>query len=238
MITNQHDAANVPDRYTPSVADVAEAVFDILYLTFDLVAGIVFFAGAAGRPVFVLFGLLTFLLGAGDAFHLVPRIMRALRGSDERTKARLGLGLQVSSITMTAFYVLLYYIWRALFPQMSLPLAAPVIIWVTALARIAVCLSPSNNWQHAEGNVRLSALRNGIFALTGLVLIALFALSGNAGGLGLWRMSLAIAISFACYVPVTIWSRSHPQVGMLMIPKTCAYVWMIAMGLQLMVRMA
>lgn len=44
----------------------------------------------------------------------------------------------------------------------------------------------------------------------------------------------AIIISFGCYLPVTLLSKSKPKVGLLMIPKTCAYMWVIAMGLQLL----
>ena len=29
-------------------------------------------------------------------------------------------------------------------------------------------------------------------------------------------------------------SKTKPKVGLLMIPKTCAYMWIIAMGLQLL----
>lgn len=46
-------------------------------------------------------------------------------------------------------------------------------------------------------------------------------------------MAIAILISFACYLPVVIWGKKNPKVGMLMIPKTCAYMWMIGYGLAL-----
>lgn len=48
------------------------------------------------------------------------------------------------------------------------------------------------------------------------------------------RMAAAMLISFGCYLPVTLLSRKYPKVGLLMIPKTCAYIWMIVMGLQLL----
>ena len=48
------------------------------------------------------------------------------------------------------------------------------------------------------------------------------------------RMVAAILISFGCYLPVTILCKKYPKVGLLMIPKTCAYIWMIVMGLQLL----
>ncbi|MBC5664483.1 hypothetical protein H8S07_04175 [Dorea sp. NSJ-36] len=48
------------------------------------------------------------------------------------------------------------------------------------------------------------------------------------------RMVAAISLSFGCYIPVTLFSKKKPMVDLLMIPKTCAYMWMIAMGLQLL----
>lgn len=58
--------------YRPQTADVMEAVFDICYLTFDLIAGILFFALSKGNVLFVLYGILTLTLCGGDAFHLIP----------------------------------------------------------------------------------------------------------------------------------------------------------------------
>ena len=50
---------------------------------------------------------------------------------------------------------------------------------------------------------------------------------------GLSWMWLAILLSFAFYLPVVLWSNQNPKVGMLMLPKTCAYLWMLAMCLSL-----
>ena len=86
--------------YQPKMPDLMEAVFDAAYLIFDLIAGILFFTMAQGRNLFILYGILTLTLCGGDAFHLVPRIIRAVRGSSDRIKKQLGIGLQVSSITM------------------------------------------------------------------------------------------------------------------------------------------
>ena len=93
--------------YQPKMPDRMEAVFDAAYLIFDLIAGILFFTMAQGRSLFILYGVLTLTLCGGDAFHLVPRIIRAVRGSSDRIKKQLGIGLQVSSITMTVFYIIL-----------------------------------------------------------------------------------------------------------------------------------
>ena len=32
------------------------------------------------------------------------------------------------------------------------------------------------------------------------------------------------------YIPVVLWADVNPLIGMLMIPKTCAYVWTVLIG--------
>lgn len=248
--TNSKVAAHV--SHTPRPADLFEAVFDISYLVFDLIAAIIFFIWANGRVLFDLYGILTLVLCIGDAFHLVPRVLRGLRGTNPQIKRYLGRGLQISSITMTVFYILLMYIWKETFPQFSLAPAIVCAVWISATIRIIICLFPQNDWtgdnsqasdtKQANGapqasdtlRLRMSIMRNAVFVVTGLCVMWLYASSGAANGLEMQRMVWAIAISFACYLPVTVLSRRYPLVGMLMIPKTCAYIWMIVMGLQLL----
>lgn len=43
-------------------------------------------------------------------------------------------------------------------------------------------------------------------------------------------MWLTIVLSFAFYIPVVLFADTMPAIGMLMIPKTCAYVWTIVIG--------
>ena len=63
-----------------------EAIFDACYLIFDLIAGILFFVYSKGNPLFILYGVLTLTLCGGDAFHLVPRIKRALYDTNDKIK--------------------------------------------------------------------------------------------------------------------------------------------------------
>lgn len=220
--------------YKAKMPDIMEAIFDAAYLIFDLIAGILFFLFAKGNTLFILYGILTLTLCGGDAFHLVPRIIRAVKGTSDKIKKQLGIGLQVSSITMTVFYIILMYIWKYTFPELDIPVAIEAIIWISAIIRIIICLLPQNNWCTEDGNMKLSIIRNAVFAITGIGVIILYAISGNTGNYNMTRMIVAIIISFGCYLPVTLFSKTKPKVGLLMIPKTCAYMWMIVMGLQLM----
>ena len=135
---------------------------------------------------------------------------------------------------MTAFYIVLLYIWKLTFPELTAPVAVEAMIWISAIIRMVICVLPQNNWCSNEGNMKLSIIRNAVFAVTGIGVIILYAISGNTNDLHMTRMVAAIIISFGCYIPVTLFSKSKPKVGLLMIPKTCAYMWIIAMGLQLL----
>lgn len=46
-------------------------------------------------------------------------------------------------------------------------------------------------------------------------------------------MPLAVGLSFDFYLPVVLFSGIAPVVGVLMIPKTLAYVWIVRMCWQL-----
>ena len=39
-----------------------------------------------------------------------------------------------------------------------------------------------------------------------------------------------IVLSFGFYIPVVLWGDVIPVIGLLMIPKTCAYVWTVLIG--------
>lgn len=77
------------NQYKAQMPDQMEAVFDAAYLIFDLIAGVLFFAFSRGNILYILYGILT--LCGGDAFHLVPRIIRAVHGSSEKIKRQLGM---------------------------------------------------------------------------------------------------------------------------------------------------
>ena len=91
---------------------IMETVFDALYLTFVICAGIFMLVKANGNPLVKKYGLMAVVLGAGDSFHLVPRAYALWTTGLTANAAALGIGKLITSITMTVFYMLLYYVWR------------------------------------------------------------------------------------------------------------------------------
>ena len=67
-----------------------------------------------GDRQFRLFGWMAVVLGAGDSFHLIPRALALCTTGLENYTVPLGLGKWITSVTMTIFYVLLYYVWSCL----------------------------------------------------------------------------------------------------------------------------
>lgn len=208
---------------------IGESVFSIGYLLFDLIAGILFLVNRSVH-LFLLYGIMTLLLGFGDAFHLVPRVIKNIKGESPKVTWWMNLGLAVTSVTMTVFYIILFYIWKILNSSLTIPFIVPTLIWITALARIIICLLPQNDW-FKEGNKAFSLYRNIIFAIMGAIEVILFFISGETYGI---TMAICIFFSFLFYFPVTLFAKENPKIGMLMIPKTVMYIIMISLGLSML----
>ena len=104
-------------------------------------------------------------------------------------------------------------------------------VYGLAAVRIALCMMPQNQWLSAESPLAWGIYRNIPFALMGLLIIVLFYRSAKEHGDKSFRwMWLTIVLSFGFYIPVVLWADTLPMIGMLMIPKTCAYVWTVLIG--------
>lgn len=211
---------------------IAETIFDILYLGFALSSGFTMLLRGT-TPLVKKLGWMAALLGAGDAFHLLPRSYALFTTGLEANAVALGIGKFVTSITMTIFYLILYAVWRDYF-KIEGRSYLTVILYVLAAFRIGFCLLPQNEWLTYRQPLVYGILRNVPFAVMGMIIIVIFALETKKTGLLAFRfMPLAVTLSFGFYLPVVLLSGVLPIIGMLMIPKTLAYVWMIWMGVQI-----
>lgn len=209
---------------------IFETLFDIVYLVTVITLGIRMIRSSKGEKQYLLFGIMAVTLGCGDAFHLVPRAIALCTTELADYTTALGIGKLITSVTMTVFYILLYYVWRARY-QVKDYKEATVAVWVLAAARIILCLMPQNAWTSASAPLSWGIYRNIPFALLGLLVIILFYNSAKKqGDTAFGWMWLTIVLSFGFYIPVVLWADAVPMVGMLMIPKTCAYVWTVLIG--------
>ncbi|MBR1599741.1 MAG: hypothetical protein IJ661_12635 [Lachnospiraceae bacterium] len=194
--------------------------------------------------------VMSMLLGCGDAFHLVPRIIVNIKGEIKNQEFYLGLGNLISSITMTVFYLVMVNMIKLCTAGMaSGGVISNGFVVVTALfvaVRIILCLFPQNRWFTKEGNKRWAVIRNAPFIVVGVMaVIALIIAVASASsdvlnvtssaippvafiGKSFYiQIMIATILSFAFYLPVAIKGKENPKLGMLMMPKTICYMWMM-----------
>jgi hypothetical protein len=182
------------------------------------------------RPLANLFIWAFALLALGDTGHVGFRIWAYALGGLEQTITFLGrevglvgLGALATSITVTLFYVLVLVIWRVRFGKPYgwfgwLLLAAAAI-------RLLIMLSPNNEWNSVVPPQPWSLYRNLPLMVQGLGVAYLILRDARAerDTIFTW-VGLMILTSYAFYMPVIFLVQRYPLVGMLMIPKTMAYV--------------
>ena len=215
------------------VQAIFESIFDVLYLVGVITAGILMVRGSGKNTLVRKFGIMAIVLGSGDAFHLVPRMWALWTTGMDANAAALGIGKLITSLTMTVFYMILYSIWRERYGIEGRK-GLTVSLWGLLIARVALCLLPQNEWLAVNPPLLFGILRNIPFAIMGVLIIVLFAQEAKKANDTLFsKMWLAVLLSFAFYVPVVLFSSAVPAIGMLMIPKTLAYAWIVYMGWKL-----
>ena len=209
---------------------VIETVSDVCYLVGVVTLGIIMIKNSRGNKQYRLFGFMAVVLGLGDAFHLVPRAIALCTTGLENFTFALGMGKFITSITMTVFYILLYYVWRIRY-NVKGKKGYTIAVYLASAARILLCLCPQNAWTSAQSPLSWGIYRNIPFTILGLIVIYLFYKSSREHNDVLFKnMWLTIVISFGFYLPVVLFADIVPIIGMLMIPKTLAYVWTVWIG--------
>jgi len=208
-----------------------ETGFDSIYLGTVLISAVLLYVSSDAGSERWRFGLMALILGVGDAFHLIPRICAMWDGKTSDPTALRGIGKMIASITMTAFYVVLWGIGANRYADI-VTVQMTAAVHTLAVLRIALCLLPQNRWTSGESPLKWAVLRNVPFFALGMSVMALFAAGSRISG-GFPFLWLAVLVSFACYLPVVLFSRRNPKVGMLMLPKSCAYAAIVLMGFSL-----
>lgn len=212
------------------MAKIMEPIFSTAYLITVITLGLLMIVKFKGDKQRRLFGVLTLILGSGDAFHLVPRIYSLLTDTMDANAAALGFGKLVTSITMTVFYVLLYYFWCNRYRKPIKSLLSTVVCGLAACC-IVLCLFPQNDWLSVNAPLAWGIYRNIPFTILGGVIVILFCMEARKAKDKSFRFAwLAVLLSFLFYIPVVLWADGIPAIGMLMIPKTVCYVWLVIMG--------
>lgn len=213
---------------------IFETIFDVVYLSGVILLGVIMLKESGGRRQYKLYGAMAVVLGLGDSFHLIPRAVALCTTGLEDYTAALGIGKLITSVTMTIFYVMLYYVWRERYEIKGRERLTRAV-WALAICRMILCLMPQNRWVSPEAPLAWGIYRNIPFAVLGAVIVVLFYKSAREKQDRAFRfLWLTVVLSFGFYIPVVLFADAFPLVGMPMIPKTCAYVWTVLIGFRAM----
>lgn len=207
-----------------------EPIFNVFYLASVFYMSIKMISAGKNNKIVKVFGIMGFTLGFGDSFHLIPRIYALLTTGLEANAAALGIGKLVTSITMTIFYVVLLGIWEIRFDVKD-DKGIRVFAGILAAARIILSLMPQNQWTLYEAPVSWGIYRNIPFTILGVLIVYLILKeAAKHKDETFKKIGIAVIISFACYLPVVLFAATYRLVGILMIPKTLAYLWIVYIG--------
>ncbi len=205
--------------------ELIESLFNVSYLILVIAIGVRLLF--EDTKIARLFGIMAIVLGAGDSFHLLPRIMAHLTVNGfENYSVALSWGQFVTSLTMTVFYVLFYIYYKKINGQSSK--IRDLLIFGLALTRVVLVMMPQNGWGELPGNYTFSLLRNIPFTIMGILLIVWTWKARSKPELR--YSSVLILLSFLFYLPVVLWADAIPMIGLLMLPKTVAYLILVITG--------
>jgi hypothetical protein len=169
-------------------------------------------------------------LALGDTGHVGFRVLAYAQGDLEASLSLfgqefglVGLGALSTAITVTVFYVLMLEVWRVRFDKRYgwfeyLLLAA-------AGVRLLLMIPAANQWNSTVPPQPWSLYRNLPLTILGLGIAYLILRDARkAHDRAFIWIGIMILVSYACYVPVILFVQQVPTIGMLMIPKTMAYV--------------
>lgn len=196
-----------------------ESSFDILYLLIALFIGIKILS-KGNNKLSKLMGYSVLILGFGDAFHLVPRVLNYFIDYD--FSMYLGVGKLITSITMTIFYILMYYIYLNNY-KVKENRNITYSIYLLAIIRIILCLFPQNGWFSNDSSFIWGIIRNIPFVILGIVITILYFNNRKKDNIfsNIW---LYVTLSFIFYLIVVLGASSISILGMFMLPKTICYL--------------
>jgi hypothetical protein len=184
---------------------------------------------SADRPVAVRFTWAFALLALGDTGHVGFRVLAYALGGLAAHPVLVGLGALSTAYTVTIFYMLMLDIWRLRYKK-PLGIFGGVLL-AAGIVRLVVMASPQNQWGQIIAPYDWSLLRNALLVVQGLGVMYLILRDAiRTGDTPFKWIGVMIAFSYAFYAPVILWSAQIPMLGMLMIPKTCAYLAVAIIG--------
>jgi hypothetical protein len=176
--------------------------------------------------IWVAFGL----LALGDTGHVGFRVAAYAMSDLNATisifgveMGLVGLGALATAITVTFFYMLMLVVWHERYQK---PYGwFGYLLFAVAIFRLLIMTLPANEWNNPVPPQPWGMIRNLPLTIQGLGLAYLVLRDARLNGDRAFTwIGISILVSYAMYIPVILFVQQLPMIGMLMIPKTIAYL--------------
>ncbi len=188
-------------------------------------------------PLARLFILAFALLALGDTGHVGFRVLAYAQGGLDGATFTLfgsevglvGLGALATAVTVSFFYMVMVALWKTRFGK-----AYGWFGWLLlamGIVRLILLIPAANDWNAVVPPQPWALIRNLPLIIQGLGVCALILRDAFANNDRTFKwIGAMIIVSYAFYTPVILWVQQVPMLGMLMIPKTLAYVAIAVIG--------
>lgn len=216
---------------------IPEISFNVFYLVFIWILVIKMYLTKVYKPendrgTGTLLRLAFLLLAIGDTGHVGFRLLAYAMGGEDSfltilgmTVPLIGAGALSTAVLVTFFYLLLVEAERRRFNKSRNVIY--MILIAVGIIRLAIMCLPQNRWGYSMPPADWSLYRNIPLTVLGIGLGTLMMVHARQARDRLFTyLSVLIFISYLFYVPVILFVQKIPAIGMLMIPKTIAYLLM------------
>lgn len=220
-----------------SFTELSEMLFNIAYLiTIWTIVGKMLskrnIVNLDDKPVATRLIAGFFLLALGDTGHVGFRVWAFAQGGLESQASiaglkipLVGIGALCTAYTVTILYMLIVDAWRVHFGKKISFIY--ILLQAVALFRLIIMAFPQNKWASVVPPFDWSMYRNMPLTFVGIAIALLLLIDAlKSKDKTFKNFAYCIFASFLFYLPVILFVQVAPMVGMLMIPKTLAYILM------------
>lgn len=172
------------------------------------------------------------LLAIGDTGHVGFRVWAYALGNIN-AKVNLfglnitmvGIGACATAYTITLLYMLILKAWKIRFNKKAAIIY--YLLMLTGVFRLIIMLLPQNDWGAVIPPLDFSLIRNVPLMIMGIGAAVLILIDASKNKDKIFKIfGYLILVSYLFYTPVILFIQKAPMLGMLMIPKTIAYMLM------------
>jgi hypothetical protein len=213
----------------------SETIFNIVYLIFIWALVIVMsrslhMVAPKNRQSANLLRMAFLLLASGDTGHVGFRVVAHLLGDVNMVvnvfgfpMSLVGLGGLTTAVTLTFYYMVFVYLWKERFNEKFNWFTG--LLLATGIIRLMMMCLPANMWGNVSAPEPFGIYRNIPLIIQGVGVISLIMRSAYRKNdrTFIWIGWMEI-LSYLFYLPVILYAQQIPLLGLLMIPKTLAYL--------------